>query len=204
MKVKSLLLPALLLTSLLSFAQIEKGSTLIGGTLAFSTVNNESNNSKLTAFNISPAIGKALKQNLVLGVDLLYYYSKSKSVGVPANEAKTNGIGGGVFLRQYASLAKKLYLFGQGRIGTAFYKTEHTSPAINDYKNFNINLSAYPGFAYSITPRLMLEAGLPNLLQVNYGSQKIENSSDKNSSFEILTSLSDGVPLSIGLRVLLR
>jgi hypothetical protein len=205
MKIKSLLLLPFLSISIITSAQIQKGTIMIGGYLSYSSQKSEANNSKTHAFNISPGVGKAVKENLIVGIDVLYYGASSESTFAPGSKSETNGFGGGIFLRKYATIAKNFYLFGQGRAGTSFLKEETSFPG-NAYtaKTTNINLSAYPGVAYSITPKLQLEAGLPNLLYANYNTRKVSGTNaDKNTGFEVATSLSSGTPISIGLRVLL-
>ncbi|RYZ54331.1 MAG: hypothetical protein EOP49_05450 [Sphingobacteriales bacterium] len=203
MKIKFLLLLSFLSVSIIASAQIHKGAVMIGGYLSYSTHKSETNDTKTHAFNISPGAGIAVRDNLILGVDVLYHNALSDYGQGSKNEM--NGFGGGVFLRKYAVIAKKFYLFGQGRIGTTFFDEEQNSIS-NAYKvkTTNINLSAYPGVAYSITPKLLLEAGFPDLLYAGYTSRKVTGTSnDKTTGFQVATSLSSGTPLSIGMRVLL-
>ena len=202
MKIKSLLLPAFLFINILSFGQIQKGAVMVGGNISYSTNKSESTDSKSHSFNISPGAGIAVKDNLILGVDILYGSSLDQG---QLTRRETNGFGAGVFMRKYAVIAKNFYLFGQGRIGTSFYDEEHKNGNIvQEFKTTYINLSAYPGVAYSITPKLMLEAGFPDLLYAGYSSRKATGTpNDKSTSFGVATSLSSGTPLSIGMRVLL-
>ncbi|HXB42878.1 MAG TPA: hypothetical protein VNV85_02430 [Puia sp.] len=104
-------------------AQINKGSILLGGQINFYT-QTISPDQKSNWINVTPAIGKAIKDNLIVGIDVNYARS-SNVMGVPNNQT-SNLFGAGVFLRRYVQLGKGFYVFGQERFG-ASYNTSKTN-----------------------------------------------------------------------------
>ncbi len=185
--------------------QIKKGATLLGGQLGFNASTTEPNNfpkSTTTGLTLSPAFGKAVKDNLVIGVDVLYVYTKNVN---DANVSKTNAYGAGFFIRKYKLLAKDFYLFGQGRLGGLYSASKYYStqqPGSIESKGYNIGLGFYPGLAYSVTYKLQLEAGFNNLVAVQFSHATDDNNS-KSSNFGFSSSLSSIAGLTFGFRVLL-
>ena len=97
-------------------AQIKKGAVLLGGSLGFSTRNNKVSTTqdyRSTSFNVSPALGKAIKENLLLGFDLSYGYAKNEFFSPPVQ--KTNSYGAGIFIRKYKVLGKGFLIYSIDR-----------------------------------------------------------------------------------------
>ncbi len=102
-----------------SYAQISKGSIFLGGQINFTSYSISGMNSqKSNSFTFSPAIGKAIKDNMVVGVDITYAHVQGDQDTVPLNET-TDVFGAGVFMRRYVPLGKGFYVFGQGRFGAS-------------------------------------------------------------------------------------
>ncbi len=196
----------LLVTSSIS-AQINKGAVLIGGNLGFYTQKNEPYNSKSNSFNISPSVGKVIKDNLVVGIDFSFYGNSTHSLD-NLYWTKINSYGGGIFARKYMVLGKKIYLFGQGNIsGSYFTENALSNNQGSDGSGYSVNLGIYPGMSYAVTNKILLEAGLFNLFGIGYSSRKTNYDNNpvvaKSRSFGASTSLNAGYPLNIGMRILL-
>jgi hypothetical protein len=197
---------AILLFAFVTKAQITKGSTFIGGQISGGKqkFTNGLNSQEQNALFISPAIGTAIKQNLIAGVDLTYSHSKSESTGNPVNEG--NGYGAGFFLRRYAPIANRFYFFLQGRAGFSHDKNESSSGSNQYSSNSNYyNLGLYPGVSFAITKSLHVEAGLNNLVLLSYSHGKSKQSGypDQTSNgFNFSTSAS-GSNLSFALRFII-
>ena len=210
MQLKHLLVTVITLTSLSASAQINKGSIFLGGNVFFASqksdgydVNNP-DHYRLTSFGISPSIGKAIRQNMVAGFDFTYYNSLTKAN--PVGKTTQQLIGGGVFIRKYAPLGKGFYLFGHARAGGSYNDIKHESGNGNDGKGYSITINAYPGISYEVTKKLHLEASLPGLFYLNYGSSKFtrpNGSQYSESGFSIGTSISNAAAISLGLRFLI-
>lgn len=185
--------------------QIKKGAVLLGGQLGFSASTNEPNNfpkSTTTGLNLSPAFGKAVKDNLIVGVDVLYVYTKNEN---DPNVSKTNAYGAGFFIRKYKQFAKDFYLFGQGRVGGQYSSSKYYStqqPGSNEGKGYSIGIGVYPGIAYAVTNKLQLEAGFNNLVAIQY-SHTTDDTNSKSSNFGFSSTLSSLAGLTFGFRVLL-
>src|SRR5450432_3887500 len=98
--------------SLVSNAQISQGSVLLGGDIDFNSQKTHStdaiNTSNNSNFSFNPSIGKAIKDNLVLGFDASYGHvqNSSDAGGGNTSTAKTDTYGLGVFLQKYFPLGK--------------------------------------------------------------------------------------------------
>lgn len=197
---------AILLFASVTNAQITKGSTFIGGQISGGKqeFKNGSSSQEQNALFISPAIGTAIKQNLIAGVDFTYSHLKSESTGNLVNEG--NGYGAGFFLRRYAPIASRFYFFLQGRAGYSHEKNESKS-GTNPYssKSSYYNLGLYPGVSFALTKSLHVEAGLNNLALFSYshGKSKQAGYPDQTSkAFNFSTSAS-GSNLSFALRFII-
>jgi hypothetical protein len=104
-------------------AQIKKGTVILGGQIGFSSQKTKNDPApppnpypadfKSTNIMVSPAFGRAIKDNLVIGADIYYSYVKYGSY--QPQEQKINFYGAGFFVRKYNDLGKGFYLFVQGR-----------------------------------------------------------------------------------------
>ncbi|MBS1667909.1 MAG: hypothetical protein JST58_11085 [Bacteroidetes bacterium] len=222
MKIKILLSAfiALIIFSQKTNAQIDKGTIWLGGQVSFSTnnaqtLNGTSYSSKSNSLILAPAVGIAVKNNLIEGVDVLYQHiSYSNNLDTfPSNNSYSNNYGIGFFVRKYASLGKGFYLFGQGRLGTT-YLTQNSGQgnanSSSSSKGFNIGLGFYPGIAYQVSKRFQLETGFNNVFvmqyqytdskQTNTGSSPYES---KSNSFSVGSSLSNLSSFTLGFRYLI-
>jgi len=189
-------------------AQIPKGSIFIGGQISGNTYKYKSSPyphpQKQNSIVVSPAIGTAIRQNLIAGIDLTYAHSENDN-GFNGL-VKSNGLGGGFFLRRYTSLANRFYFFLQERAGYFHEKDESTSgSSTNTNQSNNFNLGLYPGVSFALTRSLHVEAGLNNLVLVNYShsTNKQPGSPDQTSNnFNFNTSAS-GTNLTFALRFII-
>lgn len=197
----------MLLTFCSVHAQIKKGATLLGGQLGFSstTIDYPSTpgpSTKNSSFSVSPAFGKAVQENLVIGADVNFEYVKFDNQNIDVHKTTVYGLG--VFIRQYKELGKGFYLFGQARIGGNYMRFDQSAPQIPStvQKSYNVQLSFYPGIAYSATRKLQLEAGLNNMVAIQYNHSS--NLTTKSNAFSLNTSLNSAMAgFTIGFRVLL-
>jgi hypothetical protein len=216
-KIITLLIAVIFFLTVSSYAQINKGSTLIGGILNLSSnnlKNPDSSLSKQTYFSILPSAGFAVNTNTILGFSL-FYKTNTGSGSLYPFKTKDNGYGAGIFLRKYQLLLNRFYLFGEGNLMFDYesynYTTHNISNAEYDSKAYGFSLNFTPGVAFSLTHKWQLEAGLQNLLSVNYTNSKEvskNNSADqdfKENNFSLSSSFE---PTSfnnifIGLRFLI-
>lgn len=200
------------LFSLNVLAQIKKGATLLGGNIGYfkqseqpGNTNRKNSNSN---FIITPSYGKAIKQNLILGFDVLYQSTINDNDSL---KYKISSYGAGIFLRKYAYLGSNFYLFGESTFGGNINsrKLKNSNSVIKEDGNgFGIQLAFTPGISYALNKRLQLETKFYNFLYAAYTHTKFTdvpagsypytlNTISLNSN---LGSLSNFI---IGLRVLI-
>lgn len=212
MKINLLLLA--MLTSVVLNAQISKGSLFIGGDLNISGSRYKAGDSPQTTstnhqYGVSPVLGWAVKENLIVGGRLLVSISRT-SYEPQSTESNAHSFGGGVFVRKYLPLGKSFYLFGDaGLIGQYNYMEQINvqQPAFySEQKGFSIAATLYPGVAYQVKKSLFLEASLNNLVSLNYGHSNLEQHAGSSSSnattdtYHFSSSLGNNIPLQIGVR----
>lgn len=196
-----------------SNAQIKKGSIFLGGDIGGSIQKTKSEgvtNNKQNGINISPVFGKAIKENLVLGVNAGVGIYKNDNPSTPSDDYKTKSYNAGVFLRKYKNIgASGFYLFAQGGLGVGYYneRLESNFNAYNDLKRINVGINAYPGISYGVSKKLHLETGFANLLSLNYfhETRKVNTpaSTSKTNGFNISSSLNNMSSLYLGFRLLI-
>ena len=200
------------LTSSSIYAQISKGSILLGGGIGYSNQENKQEGStvesKTSNFYISPAIGIAVKENLIVGGDLSFS-SQMQENG--SNETTNKYYGAGIYMRKYLAVASRFYIFGQGRIGGNIFDGENTQVTdfISNSKGYNINAGIYPGISFQVNKKLHLETGFNNLVYLQYENVKIKTQSLGNidnytsKSFSVNSSLNNMSGLYVGFRLLI-
>lgn len=188
-------------------AQIRKGATWLGGQAGYSHTSEEAgpSSSKNTQsnFSISPAVGKAVKDNLIVGISASYAHGKSKSGA--AVMSKYNSYGGGVFVRKYIPVIDRLYIYGDA---SAFFSTSRTNQEYSTtdrIKTLNVGIGITPGLSYAVTNNLQIETGVSSLFSTMYEkrTQKQGGSEAKYDSFHTGVFLDNKSQLYIGFRFLL-
>lgn len=202
---------SLLTLASLAQAQIKKGTILVGGSIQYKNNKIEQINStvkqKSKTFEIGPTVGLAVKDNLVIGINLSYGNNKT-------DEFETNSYSGHLFLRKYWNINSKFYAFAQADGGYGLNKGESTNepgnPGYAEAKGWSISGSLIPGIAYAASSKVQLEATFLPLLNIGYsktnyetrnGSNNISNSEIKH--FNASSSLTNAQQFSLGVRFLL-
>lgn len=223
---KLFLLAIAFVTFSIAQAQISKGSVLLGGGISIFTQKVEGMNPSylpysVSSFSVSPSIGVAIKDNLIYGGALSYSYSKMEQTNSsnPNTDEQTNRYGIGGFVRKYFPLSGSFYLFGEMNLGFQYIdgtRTDYQSyfpPQVYTTKStgWSVHLGLNPGIAFAVRPKFFLEAGLGNIVSVNYsqvkqtttGQTSATSFSSKSSSVGFSSSASGSIPLSIGFRFIL-
>jgi len=201
MKKQFYLLTAGLLLVCIAHAQLKKGDILLGGNVNFNTQTlTPTNGSKSSQiyYSFSPSIAKAVKDDLLVGLNLSYSHSRNKA-GAPATISTQDGYGLGVFVRKYKTLGAGFALFAEGDLGGFYllsnsYQDGGTKPPAN--KGYSINAGFYPGIAYFISKHVQLETGIQNLGYIQYGHAKSNSGTAleaKSNTFGVGTSLNQAL-----------
>lgn len=209
-------------TTAAATAQIKKGAVLLGGQFGFNNSTyeatfsppnppNTTQTQKNKGGNFSIAIGKAIAENAVIGLNAGYSGGKNENVnGINIFTSKYNQYNAGIFYRRYKKLASRFYFFGEGGVGYfASKQTDKNTPAINDVTRKGSGGQFYltPGIAYQTGKRLQLEILIPGIVSANYSVTKTTStgSNTKQDQFYINTNL-NGSPLNnlaVGFRFIL-
>jgi hypothetical protein len=209
---KILLLTVLVFTLICSVnAQIPKGSIFLGGDIGGSVQKTKSGDvttNKNSGIYISPVIGKAIKENLVVGLNASFGFNNNKNL--PNNgKFETDYYAAGVFMRKYKNLGKSdFYLFFQAGMSVSFNTQKQEGPfaPLVKQKGFSVVVIAYPGLSYAVSKKLHLETGFNNLVSLSYVRNKAESGSpviiSKSNSLSFSSSLSNATSsLFLGIRV---
>lgn len=197
-------------------AQIKKGAVFLGGNISGSTQKTKSNDittNKQTVINFSPVFGKAIKENLVLGVIVGYSIYDNKYPTDTHIDFEADAYNAGIFLRKYKNIGSSgFYLFVHGGLGAQYMIQKQAGgpylPSSDKLKRTSIGVSVYPGLSYAVSKKLHLETGFNNLLSLDYFHEKKQTSNPgsiaKTNGFSISSSLNNaGSALYLGFRLLI-
>lgn len=216
MKKLYLFLP-LLLAGFFSQAQINKGTILLGGGVSVYTDagtptygGQAEPKTNYARFSIAPAVGLAIRSNLVLGVDGAYSHANEN----PGGTLKEQDYSFGIFVRKYKYLGSRFYFYSEPRLGY-FYDDQKSGPAVDNFtenKQSGAELSFAPGVAYSLNRHWQLEVAFPNVIDASYehtdytqvgvGGPATETKTGDNI-FNLSTSLTTNFQLQVGVRYLI-
>lgn len=163
------------LLGVISNAQLNKGTILLGGDLFVSTytVKDGIAEYETNGFGLSPVFAVAVKDNKFFGITLSYgrYENNQPPIYI---SSEGNSYGASVFYRSYKSVLNKLYAFVQAGIPINYNKTELTQSP--DYhftdKVFSVGLNVTPGISLPVSKKVFLEAGFNNVVSVSYQHTK--------------------------------
>jgi Outer membrane protein beta-barrel domain len=198
-----------------SFAQITKGTLLLGGGIGVGTSNSKTDNSnfetKNNYFSINPVVGFTVKENVIVGGDVLYSFSKNSNQ--PDYSQKNTNLGAGVFVRKYIPITNKFYFFGQGRLGAGYFesKIQNGIDFSSKVKGWGTDIGIVPGISVAVNKKFHLEAGLNSVANISFQHGKREDMSiagkvtSTSNSFSFTSSLSTvSSSLFFGFRFLLQ
>ena len=213
MKKNVLLLLVLASFSLAATAQIKKGSLFLGGDIGGSTRTAKTDGTSLgkeNSLRISPVFGKAVRENLFVGIDGTLSLYKNEISNSP-NDYKQQQYGGGVFIRKYKPLGKSdFFLFLQCRLGYQYQKlvSINNPPTAFSTKTNTVSLSAYPGISYAVSKKLHIETGFNGLVNLSYYNETNNQGNSgsgivKSNGVSLHSSLENLSSIYIGFRLLL-
>jgi len=198
-------------------AQVKKGESLLGGNLYFQKVDNNPvtpNNSNATTTIVAPSIGKAMADNLVVGVSPFYGYSKwvEADGSNPLYTLKQWSYGLTFFVRRYKDLGHNFSIFAEGDLSGDYSRQKGSYEGANslfvDSKGYSASASLNGGIAYRLTRRWMVETGFRSLAYAAYTHSEEDGSItqglQKYKSFHLGTNLNNALNnFSIGCRYML-
>ena len=199
MKTKILLpLVHIFFTTTAANAQINEGRYLLGGSVSYSHQNDAQNsNAKYNYFYSTVQFGKAIKDNTVAGIIASYGNSNNNN----SLSTTTNQFSAGVFYRKYKTLAKNLYIFGEGDAlyihSQNTYDNSSTEYSTQRFVSNGGSVSLIPGISYSVCKRIQIELSMPNFASISYSGTKQETTSSISNS----TSTVNGNSFSVNINL---
>jgi hypothetical protein len=194
--------------------QISKGSVWLGGNIGFNQNKTDYDNNpdyKNQSFSISPTIGKAVQDNLIVGINITYQKTKTTNIGGAVNESNEKYYGGGVFVRRYVPVISRLYVFGDVNVWARRYRSDgipYAGATIKTQtKGGESGVSLTPGISVGINKKLQLETGFNSLFSTYYSKRKTTSSTNgynyTNETFGAGFNLENKSTFYIGFRLLI-
>ncbi|MCH6234221.1 hypothetical protein [Cognataquiflexum rubidum] len=167
-------------------AQTSKGDWMLGGSLNYyinhdirsNPPSTDKNIYKNQGFDISPQVGKFVKKNLVVGMNLSYrrsYWTNNlESTDELIFRQKSTTASIGAFTRKYFSISEQVFLFAQADIGYFNRINSDVSSPNTEERELRTNglqLKGYGGIAYFPKKWLAIEA-LISPIGYSYSVQK--------------------------------
>lgn len=190
-------------------AQIHKGADMIGGSINYyNSQNNRGTDAANSTnnFNITPMYGKAVRDNMIVGGQIIFGKNVAKQNMPNKSDYKSivNSLGFGGFVRNYRNLGSSgFYLFIDNSLSFSFSGTKYKESAAesstkNSNKSFMVSYGLYPGISYALNPNWQIETGLNNLVYASY-----ERLNSNTSSFSAGVGIGKTTSLSVGLKCIL-
>jgi len=165
---KILLISIVLLTiSVSCLAQTEKGKTLLGGSVSFSSIKSGYTSKKSSFIYVMPSVGYFIADNLVIGGGIGYGYNNSPArsnseYDIWSTGTKSNNFMMKTFGRYYVSLTPEIKFFSElsGSMNLEQYRVTDKSdrPLTADkLKNSFYNVRLSPGFAIFPSRKIGIE-----------------------------------------------
>ncbi|GAB3227972.1 hypothetical protein GCM10027454_27350 [Algoriphagus aestuariicola] len=196
-------LPMMLLLSLTAFAQLEKGTILLGGGVGFGSSSSSSEagafyaETKNSNFNFSPDAGFFFKDNWLLGISLPLSWNNSTTSSLSSSgaselssESKYSSWGVAPFVRGYFPFGEKISAFGQVQVGyshVSFTDIPNGNEDASSSKDINsVNAAASLGLSYFPKTWLGINLSISPLSYTNTSWEDdgyTENSEGDSSGF---------------------
>lgn len=180
------LLPLFFL-SLTAWAQLEKGNKVLGGSFNYSSVTDKSkaygNVESTNVFQFNPSFGYFVKDNLVVGLGLGFYGSKSTEDNGIVVDYSNNSFGVGPYIQKFFPLSEKFSFFG--RISTGYTKGKDETSSSSEYftdsefKFSTLQVNSALGFTFFPKKWLGIDLSICPL-KYSHLVTKPENSTDDN------------------------
>lgn len=176
----------LLLFSFGSFAQLQKGNKILGGTINYSTNTTTADDtgvaggqsSKTTSYNFSPLMGLFVSDRTVVGLTLDIHSFKNETTNLGGSEFnyKSSGFGFGPFVRRYFPVKEWVAFYGQAGMNYRFGEIKQTfsnSPNQNSERSTNdFNLSGTLGLAFFPTSWMSVDL---SMIPISYSHSVNDN-----------------------------
>ena len=190
---------ALVILSLTSYAQIEKGIVQLEGQLNLEVL--DANDISETSFSLIPNLSIFLNDKTSLGfitgysrVDGKYPVFNTTTAEIIRVKRHSNVFQIGIYARFYKKVGDNLYLYLQPVLTTEFGKTKNFYDD-NKFKTSSLRVYISPGISYFLSPKIGMTASFGNL---SYSRDKMDDM--KRNHYKLNLSSSIGLGLSYYFR----
>ncbi|WP_157258063.1 outer membrane beta-barrel protein [Pedobacter ginsenosidimutans] len=202
MKPKLIIMALLCAVSWHCYAQTEKGSGFIGGSISFGTSKQNSSSVSLNTFTLTPRGGYFLANNFAIGLEIPLNLSKLRGESYTAwNEeygyyeeqrgVKEFSLGISPFVRKYVDVKNRFKFFMQANLLlqiNTFNRIDEEGYLIRtDAKIKGWGASISPGFSYFLSRHATLEFSLPvvSFFHQNYYAEESLYNYDKTNNLKL-------------------
>ncbi|MDI1257609.1 MAG: outer membrane beta-barrel protein [Flavobacterium sp.] len=171
----------IIMLSIAGYANAQKGTYLVMGTVGFNTnkIENGTVESKSTTFSLEPKVGYQFTDHWTLGLAASYSHNTNDNSSGTNNEAKTRVYSAGVFARYTQPLTEMFSVYGD--LTTSFNNTKTKYAATgNDYTLNGFGLNFTPAIYMNLKNNFGLNFGFGGL---NYGHSSGDG--DTTSGFNV-------------------
>ena len=180
MQKKVLLVLAVIICSLASRAQADKGDWLLGGSFGvnFGSNNSGSGTTNSSNSNLTPELGVAIAKNSIIGIRGGFNYNTSKNGS--AKQTSTS-YSAGAFWKKLFAFTEKAGWYSDLGAGFTYGKTSNTNFSNYETSSNGFFASLAPGVYYKPTKKIFLNAGVGGIAY-NYSKSEVVGFSDTKSS----------------------
>jgi hypothetical protein len=191
----------ILFFSAVSYAQINRGSLLIGTNfnLLYQNTDNSDpkaiySNTKANIVGIDPRAGYFIIKNLAIGVEGRYFNEKRQNSSPRIiQDQEYTGHSFSPFLRYYLKIGSKVNFFAHGRIGGYDKSTSDSrihqleTGKVSTYRTDRVNqdISLAPGMVFFVTDRMGLEIIFGSVLY-RFSRNKILSTDEEGAISEVI------------------
>lgn len=178
--------------AVVSFANAQKGTVLVGGSIGYTSVNTSFSNSetKESTFNFSPKVGYQFHDNWTVGGEASFGSSKEERGAV---ESRLNTTSLGAFIRYTIPLNPTFSFFAE--LGTGFQSVKD-----KEYVGPLTSIDKGNGMYVGVTPALFIDMKKGFGLNFSIGGLRYDNVSYDNNGRDINTfDFNFGKAINIGV-----
>ncbi len=167
---KLLMIAAFAGTAFTSSAQFAKGDMFASGSVGYSSLTDNNNDTKQTSFSFSPSVGYFITNNLSLEGELLFGQETFEEVNLKT--INDNSMGFGIASRYYFTPANKFSFFG--RLGAAYVTI---NDKVNKFKTNAFVVGVSPAISYFVSDKFAMQATIGS---INYSTTSFDVSGSKS------------------------
>ncbi|TXD82974.1 porin family protein [Subsaximicrobium wynnwilliamsii] len=168
---------------------IETGTWNLEGSFSINSAKseffeNDNLKSEFFGFSISPKVGYAIQDNLVIGLGLGYSYSESEFGNQQALNSDRNSNSYSIFpyIKKFIPIGKKMAFHLQGETRYSLGSTNFENSGIEERESKSFFIGIRPGVSYFLSKSILLQA---NFGQLGYENNQIKVGDTDDSETDV-------------------